>query len=164
MAHKRRCTRRSTKNLVLFSSDTTLGWRVIFTVSYLKGEKNVAAGIWRRVNSQLGDHIGYQILCTQNCGLDIPSNSSPTYISAAEIVLYATRSFVGRGSRTEGLSEEERFARRGKFDKILPIEDAVERVTGKVEQWPFPASRIGTAEDGSAIYGDRATRVYPHAQ
>jgi hypothetical protein len=154
--------RRLTKQFPLFSSNISLGWREIYLVSYTKGENNVARGIWRRVNSQLSEHIGYQIMCTDNCGLDFSSNSSPTYISAAEMMLYAGRAFKHGGSRTAGLDEEQRAARRGEWGKILPMEDAVERVTGKVEIWTTPASRV--AADERAPYGDKAVRVYPRAQ
>lgn len=150
-------------SFLLFSSDTALGWRVIRRVSFASSERNVDKGIWRRVNSHLGAHIGYQLVCSANCGFDIPSHSSPTYISASEVMLYAGQAFKDGLSRTAGLTEKERAARRGKWDKILPMEDAVERVSGKVELWPHPASRMDDGK-GDPVFGDKAIRVYPRVQ
>jgi hypothetical protein len=133
---------------------------VVGRYTFKRGENNVARGIWRRVNSQLGEHIGYQIVCSSN--YDHSSNPTPTCINAAEMMLYAGRAFKGGASRTAGLSEKARAARRGKLGRILPMEDAVERVTAKVEIYTQPASRV--AADERAPYGDRAVRVYPRAQ
>jgi hypothetical protein len=115
------------------------------------------------VNNQLGEHIGYQILCTGNCDIEIPSRSSPTYISAHEVMIYAGQAFKGGVSRTAGLSEDARANRRDKWEKVMPVEDAVERIAAKVECWPFPASRIDDGK-GEPVYGDRAIHVYPLAQ
>ena len=150
---------RSNRKFLLFSFDTTLGWSVIRQVSLLFGERKVDEGVWRRVNNEQGIHIGYQLAAAEKYEND--SRSSPTYISASEMAMYAGRAFSGGKSRTVFMTEQQRSQRRGKFDKILPVEDAVERITGKVESWPFPASRIEPNE--SAAYGDRAVRVYPHA-
>ena len=152
---------RSTRQFPLWSSDISLGWKILRYVTFSAGAKNAAAGIWRAVFTEVeGKHIGYQIACTANCGLEPESRSTPTYISAREMMMYAGRAFGGGKSKTEGLSEAERAARRGKFGRILPLEDAVERVTAKVRSWPFPASRIEPNEN--APYGDRAVRVYPN--
>jgi hypothetical protein len=150
----------------LFSSDATPGdlkpWRVIRDVTLALGERNVDRNIWRRVNSHLGDHIGYQILSSENSDKESPSRSSPTYISASEIMIYAGQAFKGGVSRTAGLTETERAERRGKFDKVMPLEDAVERIAAKVACWPFPASRIDNGK-GDPVYGDKAVHVYPKA-
>jgi hypothetical protein len=77
-------------------------------------------------------------------------------------MIYAGQAFKFGVSRTAGLTEMQRSERRGKFDKILPLEDHIERIAAKVLVWPYPASRIDGGS-GEPVYGDKAVRVYPNA-
>ena len=107
----------------------------------------------------------YQIRANVQSDRELPSIRSSCSITVSVVLLIAGQAFRQGKSRTAGMSEEQRISRRWiegkKADgRTLPPEDAVERATEKLKQWPYPASRI---DDGSGepVYGDRATRVYP---
>jgi hypothetical protein len=148
----------------LYAAETTLGWRVIDQVPMSLGAEKVARGKWREVFYEDGGFAGWQVLPAQACdrgGKKIPSREgTPATITLAEVQRNA--GLFGR-SRTLGQPEWKRLRRHAKYDKekILAPEDAIERAIRKVQQWPFPASRIATDDDGKPVFGDRAIRVYP---
>lgn len=147
--------------LAIFPPDTTLGWRVVGRVSSAVGDKKVANGEWRRVNNELGEHVGYQALATFQTDKDLPSTPSSCSITVRQVELIAGTAFKHGKSRTLGMPEEKKICRRNpKSGRALPPEDAVELALAKMEQWLHPASRIDDGR-GEPVYGDKAVRVYP---
>lgn len=119
---------KESRNFLLFPARTVLGWRVIRRVSFREGETRVGVGEWRRVlDGTTHEHIGYQI-CTPEMSrgdYELPTIFSPASISVREMQVNA--GLFGR-SRTEGLSEDRRLARRNP-------EDRVERAHAKVVEF-----------------------------
>lgn len=134
------------------------GWRVAREISFAQGEAKCVSGEWDRVRDDYGNLSGYSMRVSVKTDQDLPGGATSTSITVREVLMSAG---VFGKSRTMGMTEEQRITRRD-GRKFLPPEDAIERATAKVRQWPIPASRI---DDGSSkpVYGDRATRIYPRA-
>lgn len=148
----------SDRSIYVYGADTSRGWRIVQVVTPESAYKKVMEGKCSELFDDLGNFLGVQILAAVKTDQDLPSGTSTTTITARD-VLY----FVGGGgkSRTIGMSEDRRITRYSPVTcKALPPEDRVERVIAKVQQWPFPASRIDSGR-GPVKFGDRATRVYP---
>jgi hypothetical protein len=131
-----RDTRQSGKYL-LYGANTTLGWRVVRTISFEEGERREAAGSLRRVNDSIsGNHIGYQIVPTseRRGDRDLPSLSSTASISQREMEINAGE---GGHSRTAGMTEERRLEQR------VP-EDRIERVQAKVAVYAYVTGKSGS--------------------
>lgn len=111
--------------LLVYGANTTLGWRVIRTISFEKGERGIEQGKFRRVNDEItGKHLGYQFISSaeQHGDKDLPSLPSAATISQREMQINAGE--IGR-SRTAGLREQDR--------ELLRVpEDRVERVQAKI--------------------------------
>jgi len=83
--------------------------------------------------TQKGSHVGYE-MCQREEWNSYVTRESPRAISASEMMLYAGRAFRFGRSRTAGLTEKQRLARRDERTGLwLPPEDKVERVEAKVE-------------------------------
>lgn len=146
----------------LWLPETKKQWRVAREVSFASGEAKCASGEWGRVRDAHDNLAGYQVLASSfKSEESLPCGATSTSISVRELLMSA--GCFGK-SRTMRMTEEQRLARHAPFDpeKLLPPEDAVERAIAKVRQWPHPASRVDDG-GGEPVYGDRATRVYPHA-
>jgi hypothetical protein len=119
------------KSFHVYHSETVLGWRIIRKISFDAGESKVAQGVWRRVNDELGNHIGYQILsaAAHRVDLDLPSRPQPVSITAAQSELNAYTVFTDGSSRTAGMTEERRMERAARG---LDPEDEVERLQMKI--------------------------------
>src|SRR6185312_17459774 len=112
--------------LYLFHTDTALGWRRLHVVHPRQGEKKVARGLWRRVQDEAGNHIGYQPLAVPATrgDLDIPSRPSSAAISLREMKINA-----------EGYSVTARMPDHRRDERIVAgrdPEDLAERVQRKV--------------------------------
>jgi hypothetical protein len=111
----------------------------------------VMNGKWRECFDDFGNFYGVQVVAAGRCDMDLISDEdSVTTITAAESKQNAG---LDGPSRTFGRSEDFRISRR-------QPEDWIERAQVKVQQWPFPASRIDNGR-GPVRFGDRAIRVYP---
>jgi len=157
---KSRTQRRAEKGercVSVYPPDTSLGWRVIYHVSKPQAAAKLASGEWREVYDEHGNFMGCQVLATFKQDEELPSGASSSSITVSECELNAG---LGGRSHTVGMPEDRRISRRNQVGRALPPEDAVERAQAKVNQWPWPASRI---DDGSGqpVYGDRAVRCYP---
>jgi hypothetical protein len=145
----------------LYPADTTLGWRVIRRVTAAQGVAKLAAGQWREVFDEYGNHWGYQVVANFRTDQELPSGASSSSITVREMLLNAGVFFPNGKSRTAGMTEDKRISRKHPISgKKLAPEDAVERARAKVSQWPHPASRIDDGT-GAPRYGDLAVRVYP---
>ncbi len=116
-----------------------------------------ALGTVRRVEHEDGTSAGYQMVEAAVREDDLPSREPDCGITARESQMNA--GLRGR-SRTKGLSEDERMARRSSKGRVMEPEDAIERAMEKVRLWASPASRIDDGR-GKPVYGDRAVRCYP---
>lgn len=126
----------------MYPADASHGWREIRIVPFREGLLMVAEGKW---NLRMDEHRQpwyFQIKASAKT--DIGSEPSPTTITANESDLNACGNDV-----------------RDNTGPTRPFYDAVDRAIEKVKQWPYPANRIGTDDDGKPVYGDRATHVYP---
>lgn len=139
---------RNGNSLLLFSTNTTLGWTATQRTSYPAGETKVERGEWRRVLDDHGELVGYQPVVHEvrpvasndhsRCALQVPE-------------MRANAGLMGR-SRTAHLPEDQRKVRlHPKSGRLLPEEDFVERVGHLMLIYPQLANRGG----------DRAVRVYP---
>jgi hypothetical protein len=144
----------------LYPPTTTLGWRVIKLVTAAEVKDALDRGLWREVYDEHGDLAGYQIKTNFQTDDDLPSGWSSCAISENEMDLVAGTKFSKGRSRTQGLPEAKKMARKDQNGKALAPEDAVERAVAKVKAWPYPASRVDNGE-GKPVFGDRAVRVYP---
>lgn len=123
--------------LWLYHTDTTLGWRKLHRVHFRYGEKKVARGLMRRVNDEMGNHIGYQPLALPaSCG-DRDLRTQP---SAASISLREMKINAEARSRTAGLPAHRRDER---VAAGCAPEDHVERVQRKVQVFPHVGSDKG---------------------
>jgi hypothetical protein len=151
-ATQRRAAGSGERTINVYPPDTTLGWNVIRQIEPAEAAKMLSLGKADLVNDQFGNFWGIRIRAKFKTEEELVSQPGPTSITAHESHLVAG---LGGRSRTMNLREDEKLA-------LQVPEDPVERAIRKVQQWPFPASRI---DDGSGdpVYGDRAPRVYPHA-
>lgn len=149
MAGKRpRCDKRVSEGLRanLYPAETTLGWRVIRSVSVGVAREKVALGEWREVIQDWNGALAYQMVATFKSEKDLPSGASSSSITVRECMMNA--GLMG-DSHTMGMPEERRISRRHPMNgRALPPEDAMERARAKVAEWPL-------------MHGDRAVRVYP---
>ncbi|HEX5236141.1 MAG TPA: hypothetical protein VFW25_12520 [Silvibacterium sp.] len=120
------------RQLWMYHTDTTLGWRRLSRVSVRVGERKVAAGVWRQVIDELGNHIGYQPVAAaaQRVDMDLPSQVQPVSIDAAQMEINAGVVFALGASRTAGKTEEQRLERTAVGREP---EDAIERTQRKVQ-------------------------------
>lgn len=127
-----RDTGRQMSKLLLYSGNTTLGWRILRKVYPHEGQRGVERGIMREVYDSInGNLLGYQVIASadRRGDQDLPSLASTASISQREMQINAGE--MGK-SRTVGLREADRVA--------LPVpEDRIERVQQKV----LVFSRIG---------------------
>ena len=135
---------RGANRSLLYPANTTLGWRVIRTISRHEGEAAVDAGTMRRVFDEIsGALIGYQLAAepVRKVDEDLPGLHSSAAISVREMEIVAGTAFRGGQSRTAGMPEELRQLRAAKTSprtgRRLTTEDAVERATAKVVNWPL---------------------------
>lgn len=143
----------------VYSADTSLGWRIVRQVTALYAFHRVVEGKWRELFDSIGNFYGVQVVPAVKTDQELPSGSSAATITFRDNMLYAG---CGGRSRTIGRSEDFRITRYSQVScKALPPEDRIERVIAKVQQWPYPASRIDNGR-GQPCFGDRAIRVYPH--
>jgi hypothetical protein len=163
---KSRSERRAASGLAvdLFHTDITLGWRVKCTVSAEHALEMIALKQWREIWYETGELAGVQPL--KPAEKKTLTQVLTERLIAVTITLPEVKRNAGvyGPSRTLGMSEWKRLRRHARFDekKILPPEDLIERAIEKVRLWPYPASVIGTDEKGAPVFGDRATRCYPH--
>lgn len=136
----------------LYGANSALGWSIVSRVSFAKGESKVAAGLWRRVNDEMGNHVGYQMLgaAAMRVDIDLPSRPQPVTITAQQSEDNAYALFADGRSRTAGMTEERRMER---VARKLDPEDAMERLQAKIAVY----ARIGSAK------GD-ILRVWPRDQ
>lgn len=165
MGYRPRVRPRTAARYDLYPPTTTLGWRVIKLVTAAEAQGALEQGLWREVYDEQGNLAGYQIKANFQTDDDLPSGWSSCAISENEMDLNAGAAFKHGRSKTAGMPEDLRVARRhihGKkaTGKALPPEDAVERALAKVKLWPYPASRVDDGK-GEPVFGDRAVRVYP---
>lgn len=116
--------------------------------------EQIANKQWCVLTFEDGSFAGYGIVSAAP-----ESASSPCSLTARDSMRHA--GCYGR-SRTLGLTEKERAEQQPlprKYRKPV-VEDAIERSIRKVQQWPYPASRVDNGR-GAPVYGDRAVRVYP---
>lgn len=124
------------KRLLLFSDNTTLGWRVLRTITREEGERRVGRGVMRQVLDPMTRNlIGYQILgeSERRGDQDLTSFATTASISLREMQINAGEH--GR-SRTAGLREPERALRD-------EPEDEVERIQRKVMVFPHVGAAQG---------------------
>lgn len=131
---KRPAMRAGGKRFNLFAPyDEACDWIRVRRVSFAEGERMCRLGEWSRVNDANNEHAGYEILHREEWNGYV-SSESPRAISASEMALYAGRAFRFGRSRTSGLTEKQRLARRDERTGLpLPPEDVVERIVAKVE-------------------------------
>jgi hypothetical protein len=133
--------------LPLYPFDASLGWRPIkHAVPFEVGRAKIAAGEWKLSYDEVNRAYYYQPASWPGLPVD---DSDPAAITASESQMIA--GLYGR-SRTLGP--------RNSRAQIAPPMDAIEHSIRKLQQWPFPASRIDNGT-GKPVYGDRAVRVYP---
>lgn len=130
----------------VYPFNITLGLKVVDLVKPMKAAEQLASGKYCEVLTPQGELLG--IKPTQKPKRDHSSNPTPGVISAREMQRIAG---CEGESTTICLSEEEHFS--------VP-EDMVERAIRKMQQQPYPASRIDDG-GGAPVYGDKAVRVYP---
>jgi hypothetical protein len=150
----------------VYAADTSRGWRVVRQVTPIQAYNKVTRGKWHELFDELGNFFGVQVTAAVKTDQDLQSGATAATITYKENVLYS----CGGPSHTIGMSEDARITRySNRLCRALPPEDRMERVIAKVQQWPFPASRIDNGrgpvpnEIYSRVgeYGDRALRVYP---
>lgn len=156
----------------LFAYDAATA-RVIRFVTARMAAQRVAEGKWREVfYEDDGSFAGYQPAAPETLRpVKVAGPKGSHRVPLAETIT-VTEMRMNAGefgeSHTLGMPEwrRERYQRRVREEdrKIVPLEDAIERAHEKVRLWPYPANRVGTAEDGSPIFGDRAVRVYPRTK
>ena len=135
MARARHRTRN--KQFPLYHSETVHGFREIRRVSAANGHDMTARGLWREVYDSLNNLVGYQVMPSMKDDLQVLSMRSSTAMVARDIVLNAGQAFKGGKSRTAGMTEDQRLTRRhNQTGKVLPPEDAVERVEAKIRVYP----------------------------
>jgi hypothetical protein len=145
----------------VYSADTSLGYRLVRQVTALYAFNKVAEGQWQEIFDSLGNFRGVKMLAAVKSDQELPSGTSATTITARDKMLFAG---LGGPSRTIGRDENYRITRYSSITgKALPPEDSIERVIAKVQQWPFPASRIDNGRE-MRVFGDRAIRCYPHTK
>lgn len=147
------------QTLIVFSPETTLGWRVLRRISRAEYETRLAAGEFRPVVDEFGNLIGCQPITLRHVTKAGPNTpASEICISRREMEIFAGTAFRGGRSRTAGLSEQQRMERASRVHprtgKLLLPEDAIERVEEKVRLQTESANY----HDGGR---DRAPRVYP---
>ncbi|HLH36017.1 MAG TPA: hypothetical protein VKX41_15195 [Alloacidobacterium sp.] len=130
--------RETNQEFLVFSDNTSLGWRIIRRTSFSAGESRVEKGIWRRVYDDMSNHIGYQPFGAGPTDKEIPSRSSNPSISLREMEAFAGTAFARGKSRTAHLSESRRMERIAR--KFAP-EDFIERTAEKVRLWKRLAPR-----------------------
>jgi hypothetical protein len=143
----------------VYPADVSLGWRIVRQVTPEFAYKKVLDGQWREAFDDCGNFLGCQVIAA----IGIDRELSDEEESASTITAHENRLNAGLDgrSRTIGMSEDRRITRRHpKTWSALPPEDAIERAIAKVQQWPYPASRIDNGR-GPIAYGDRAIRVNP---
>jgi hypothetical protein len=102
----------------------------------------VAKGMCREVYDAQGNHIGFQFMPGHRDDEVRLSMQSSSGLVPKDIVLNAGRAFKNGKSKTAHLTEEQRVHRvHAKTGKILPPEDAVEKVEAKVRVWPDLAGK-----------------------
>jgi hypothetical protein len=143
----------------VYAADTSRGWRITRQTTPAIAYKKVLSGKYREVFDDFGNFFGVQIIAAAKTDLELVSDEdSTTTITARENRLNA--GLAGQ-SHTIGLTEDRRITRQHPVTfAVLPPEDGIERVRAKVNQWPYPASRIDNGR-GAPFFGDRAVRVYP---
>ena len=147
----------------VYAAETVLGWRIIDQVGADIAAQQVGLRRWREVFYEDGTLAGVQPLKPAErmaLGDVLIGRLMAVTITLPELKRNA--GLYGR-SHTIGMPEWRRLCRHARYDekKILPPEDLNELAIEKVRLWPYPASRIGTQEDGSPVFGDKAIRVYP---
>lgn len=165
-ATQRRAAGSGARCIDVYAADVSRGWRIVRQVTPEFAFRKVNEGKWREQFDEFGNFFGVQVIAAVKTDQELPSGTSATTITARDSMVYA--GLAGR-SRTMGMSEDRRIGRYSHVTgNALPPEDRIERVIAKVQQWPYPASRIDsgvqshTSFDRSRIiYGDRAPRVYP---
>src|SRR5581483_2689764 len=120
---------RSHHQLLVFSANMTLGWRVTRRIDFASGERQVERGELQRVFDEFHVHIGYQPVRELQTDRDLPSRQSSSSISVGEMEVNAG---LDGFSRTEGLNEHRRVER---MSRGLAPEDYIERVMEKVRLW-----------------------------
>jgi hypothetical protein len=151
--------RSGSQTLIVFSDETTLGWRVLRRISVAEYQRRKSRGEMRPVFDESGNLIGCQPIKVFDQHLT--TRSTPAAIIPREVVLLAGTAFRDGRSRTAGLTEQKRMERASRVHprtgKLLPPEDAIERVEEKVRLQTESANY----HDGGR---DRAPRVYPRAR
>jgi hypothetical protein len=177
---KSRSERRAIAGLVVdvFSTETVLGWNVIYRVPAAKALEMVALKQWREIWYENGELAGVQPLKPEE--RKTLHQVLVERLVAVTITLPELKRNAGVYGRstTIGMPEWRRLQRAGKRvlvgEQLRPVilepEDATERAIEKVRLWPYPASVMRdkrgdavTDDKGVPIFGDRAVRVYPPA-
>ena len=152
MSGKTSAQRRAQRGVLIevFSSNSTLGLRHIGWMEVSEAAEKLVCGDYREVQDASRNALGIQPVKAQET-IKRPSGPSPASISLGEM------------KRIAGEEGESATVHLSKAQHRAVPEDAIERAIRKLQQWPFPASRI---DDGSGqpVYGDRAVRVYPRTQ
>lgn len=138
------------KEFLVYVGDTNLGWRIIRTTSFEKGERLVLDGRFERLFDALtGKHIAYRI-----SGNAIHARINEARFSSTSLTERDAQAIAGLfgKSKTAGMSEEMRLTRTcPRTGKHLATEDFIERAAARVEAYTSSAN----------VRGDLALRVYP---
>jgi hypothetical protein len=120
---------------LLFSADTSKGWRVIRCVTFDQGQREIDRGTCRALRDPVTcELIGFQVISRAAARVDQDIRSEGVEYSG--ILPEEMRAFAGLAgvSRTAALSEDQR-------EKLIKDheqpEDFVERTTHKVIVWPY---------------------------
>lgn len=160
-ASQRRAAGSGDRCIDVYAADVSRGWRVVRQVTPEVAYRKVLEGKWSEQFDAIGNFFGVQVVAAVKTDQELPSGTSATTITARDSMVFAG---LAGPSRTIGMNEDRRIGRYSAVTcSALPPEDRIERVIAKVQQWPYPASRIDSGR-GPVRYGDRALRVYPRAE
>ena len=131
--------RLASKEFLVYTGDTTFGWRIIRATSFVKGEALVDQGVYIRLYDALtGQHLGYGV--RESRGPVAELNSSHTSPALTRFDSEAIAGLYGK-SKTIGMSEELRLLRRcPRTGKQLAPEDFIERAIARAKEYRLPPS------------------------
>ncbi len=140
--------RSANQDLVLFSPNTTLGWRVNRRIGYKRGEEMVDSGAAVHVVNELGQHIGYKLRSSEESRNPVVKVSGATSLTITRFESMANAGLMGR-SVTARMTEEQKLARVHPLTrKLLAPEDEIELAQEKVKRYceigDMKAPRVGT--------------------
>lgn len=121
--------------------ETTLGRYVIGRTGYDTGMRKCDQGFFDPIydDENGGELAGFVLRASKQAERAADSDNSPCAIPASEMQIYAGRHFKEGKSQTARMKNDElaRLTRiHPKFGWPLPPEDRIERIVGKVKDWP----------------------------